>query len=514
MRYYNAEDMSRSYHVTLRDLRRPRLTADERKKLRAELRRKRLTKFLVGEQRARVAPVAGAPPDAIPIDVERAPGAYYPAEHDDLRAVMARLPPGAIDGLAGVRLRVGREAQLDYARRRDGRPAPSERDPLLGRYGRALWPGVYVGVCLGQYDPDTSVIDLYAYAVDPAALRPADAAKAYLRLGALSTFVHEVAHHVSHSLASRRGRWFAGEAPDEIYAERYEHAWTRDVVAPYLERAYPDACRAFEAFVRAHACVGRPLAWFAGDPRKTRRGGRTRTTLSSEGRALEGLFAGTLAGREPLDLAVEFADELHFADLFEDALEAVEATLARYPGAPSALALRADVLEHLGRFDEAEGAARDTLARAPREARAWETIAALALRRGAWRTLAEAGEQLVALRDDLHDQALACRAAIELGVDAQHRVEALVAATKPSQYPTEADVLAALWALRRGDPAASFALANERLVGEPSTAFRSRTAPLKAICLEAAKALGVAEGLPTLDEADERVLHRQGFERP
>lgn len=131
--------MSRSIHTTWRHLQELRRGTDadrtakgeEAKRLRQELRRKHEIKAQIAVERGLPtrAPVA-ASPEAIPICV-RDSGAYihYPASPDDLRAVMARIPPGTFDGLSGIELCCGEQLQNRRSIRRPttSGPSPSAR---------------------------------------------------------------------------------------------------------------------------------------------------------------------------------------------------------------------------------------------------------------------------------------------------------------------------------------------------------------------------------------------------
>jgi hypothetical protein len=87
--------MSRSEHATRRDRRDPE-----------DLPRKRRIKALIAAERQR--PRTDEPPvvaDAVPIEVrDRGPFLQYPASVEDLRDLLARLPPGCVNGVARIEL--------------------------------------------------------------------------------------------------------------------------------------------------------------------------------------------------------------------------------------------------------------------------------------------------------------------------------------------------------------------------------------------------------------------------
>jgi hypothetical protein len=74
-----------------------------------------------------------------------------------------------------------------------------------------------------------------------------------LRLWGLSTFVHEVAHHDDAMRRVARGRWrMAVKKKVEDYADTLQAEWARDVVVPYLERAYPAEVALLNAWMARH----------------------------------------------------------------------------------------------------------------------------------------------------------------------------------------------------------------------------------------------------------------------
>jgi hypothetical protein len=113
--------MSRSEHATRREPGDP-----------GDLERKRHVKALVARERLQPRPPwPEVVADAVPITVEdhEGPFVHHPASVDDLRAVIARLPPGSMDGIAGIELCLGR-LPADSADLED-----DAIDPLVGRFG-------------------------------------------------------------------------------------------------------------------------------------------------------------------------------------------------------------------------------------------------------------------------------------------------------------------------------------------------------------------------------------------
>jgi hypothetical protein len=276
--------MSRSEHATRRDPRDP-----------DDLDRKRRIKALVAEERLRPksAPaMLGADSVAITIEDHHGPFVHYPASIDDLRAVIARLPVGVINGITRIELSLGR-APAEHA----GEEADPV-DPLIGRAGIEVVPGVYSSRVLGTYTLDGGRIRLFAYIYDP---DRADRGvfELYLRLRQLATFMHELGHHQNESTRVARGRWRADVHDEhEMYAEAVQYAWTADVVVPYLEEAYPVEVAALRSWMIQHGGIALPLEVLAGDPRTTNGIDGERLFFGVDG-AFEQLLRDVAAGELP-----------------------------------------------------------------------------------------------------------------------------------------------------------------------------------------------------------------------
>lgn len=118
-----------------------------------------------------------------------------------------------------------------------------------------------------------SRIQLFAFVCEEGLPFP-EFSRIYLKLYALSVFVHEVAHHQDQMIRTARGRWRADQ-PDnsEIYAENWEYQWTHEAVIPYLKEAYEAEVEALAHWVKEQIGINIPLTQLAGDPRRTAKGG-------------------------------------------------------------------------------------------------------------------------------------------------------------------------------------------------------------------------------------------------
>ncbi len=300
------------------------------------------------------------------------PELHYPANPEDIRAVLHRLPPGVTSGLASLELTPAWWWDAECGDRYPGDP-----DPLTGRLGLELLPGIFCTPILGRYGPDTARIWLqgYVYAED---LPDRPLWELYLRLRMLQTLCHEVAHHWDWTARRGRGRWRGDDRKrNEDYAERMTFTWTRSAVLPYLRATYPEACRALAAWFREHGGVELPLELLAndaGNPDTHPHTAAIRSVFTVEG-AVQHLIEDVRAGENRTATRLGFARNLHYAEYYEEALTAIDSVLADDPEHAEAWTLTGDIRVHQERYVEARELVERVLARCPEEQDAWEVLA-------------------------------------------------------------------------------------------------------------------------------------------
>jgi tetratricopeptide (TPR) repeat protein len=345
--------MSRSIHEThrqLRDVNREQ-HADLTKQrkaiggIRQQLRIKQTIKRQVEvERRDAELPLQPSQVGLLPIHLlEMGPEIHYPASVTDLRNVMQALPKGVLDGLSVIELRLE-----SNPKHHQGEP-----DPFLGRFGHEVLPGVYSAHALGTHYTD-GTIGLSAYVYDPNGPHQEWLAL-YLRLQMLSTFVHEVAHRFDWTARRARGRWrMDNRHHNERYAKAFEHEWTKHVIVPYLERAYPHLLQALQVWVEHHG--GSRVTVF--DLAKSR---DAHSEFFSRQRAFVSLVENVANAMPRNETRIEYARELHSAEAYDLALESLESILRDSPGEPEALILKADIKVHLCQFQAARQLAESVL---------------------------------------------------------------------------------------------------------------------------------------------------------
>ena len=297
------------------------------------------------------------------------PGMQFPAGPDDVRAVLQRLPPGVVQGLTGVVL----TPAFWWSTRSD---SSSEPDPLLGRPGLELLPGIFATPILGTYFPGPARIELQGY-VYAETLPDRPIWELYLRLMMLQTLCHEVGHHWDWTARRAGDRWREpGAKKSEAYADRQAFTWTREYVLPYLRETYPEACRALSDWLREHGGVDpglEQLAHDCGNP-VTPPGTAAIRSLFSMHEAIDRLMREVYAGEDRNTTRREFARELHYGEYYPEALAALEAVLADTPGDPEALTLVADVYVHQERYAEARSLVEPLLAEHPEALATWKVF--------------------------------------------------------------------------------------------------------------------------------------------
>lgn len=189
--------------------------------LRANIHRQRSIRKRVRQTRARGELVPHTA-ETVPIVIE--PGdarTHHGATERDLREVMRRLPPGDLDGLGEIALR---------------RP--------MAHWGWSRLEGVVASFVRGRYGERARGIAVYAFE-DAADLEPE--ITCFLRLSALGTFVHELAHHFDYMFRTTGDRWRMDDSEKtEAFAHRRALAQMSEIVMPYLLQGYPDDVETLE----------------------------------------------------------------------------------------------------------------------------------------------------------------------------------------------------------------------------------------------------------------------------
>jgi len=264
-------------------------------------------------------PLLPVDPDRLPIIVEdEAPYVFHAAGEQDIREILRRLPRGSLDGLQAIRLEIDRREETD----------PLPRDPFTGRGRLQLLPGVYTSLLLGWYRRSTATVGLHAYLGEPAAIAPF---AAWLRLRALKTLLHELAHHFDLSFRTGRGRWdLADHEKKEAWAHRRGGVESDRIVTEYLLERYPEEVARLQSWFEAQLGVELPPII---------------PTIDDHQIGLvfpfRHLVLAAHAGDDIEEIRVTFARAAHREAVNDVAGRIVGAVLERNPEHPRGLALRA-----------------------------------------------------------------------------------------------------------------------------------------------------------------------------
>lgn len=377
-----------------------------------ELRKKQRVKREARRKRAGSRPAAPTSPETIRIRVGDESGyVHYPADENDVREILARLPAGSVDGLEQIDLCLGAE----YIEEREGRQHPAEdepkRDPFVGRISREILPGVYASDVRGSYR--TGRVWVYAFVYDRDQL-PDGPWEVYLRLLMLSVLVHELGHHEDYTLRAEWGRWTTNNVHAlEHHAERRESQHLDEIVIPYLRETCPDEVPDLEQWVRDHIGVSIPLVALASGEAHHQDGeiSAFRRTFGTADMAFCDFVCSSLNGKK--DAKLDFARDLYFSKYTELALSILDATLEATPFRTDALTLKARILvsskategaEGAARLDEAECLVRRALKIDPKHVESWQTLLQVFERRGNCVGVIDAANQVLGLIDPEQDR--------------------------------------------------------------------------------------------------------------
>lgn len=367
--------MSRSIHTTHRDLEDQKrfINADKDKiqKLYEKISKKRRLKNQEKSRRLNEKyNVPAVSPEGIPIFiVDEGENIHYPASPDDLRAILHCLP-GVYDGISEIRLSLGKNEQ-EKSGQADGNEWLSP-DPYTGRLGDEIIPGAYIGHCGGTYNPNSTLIHLFAYVYDRS-IPDIKMWELYFRLKMLSTFVHELGHHYDYFQ-----RWQMLDDSmdkDERVADRFEYRWVQDYVLPYLKKKYPSEVKQLCDWIEEHGGLSVSLDMLAPDPRVTEENGWVKILFGGVPCAVESLAKNAAEGAEPDVMRMNFAWNLHVNEHYNESLNLLESILEQQPDKVEALILKADTLVHVKKHDAAKRIVEDVLTKDNRNVEAWEVLA-------------------------------------------------------------------------------------------------------------------------------------------
>lgn len=406
--------MSRSVHTTRRELRETRLDSYRDAKLQAE-EVARIETELVRKRRIKVSAVALDVPSGlagpVPIRVmDEGKPVVHPATAQDIEAVIERLPVGVLNGLSEIVLGLGAQSQLEL-----GDSSLWDPDPVLGRVGHELLPGVHAGWVYGTYSSWSCSIQLYGFVEDPSLVSPMPMS-AFLKLHILSTFVHEVAHHLDYTQRVARRRWRADETEKkEDFASERQWEWTLECVVPYLEHAYPEEVASLLDWIERHGKVRFSLGELVLRPREA--------YVSSMEQCLGRLVRNVREARTELETLLDFVVDLKIVDKYTRAHEALDYLLNEAPEHEEGLTLRLQLWNFEQRHEDALELAGRLIKQDPNHREAWNSMARVYAALQQWDRVVEVTTQCLGRFSESYDALwpleLRCMAYWQLGMQAE-----------------------------------------------------------------------------------------------
>lgn len=314
--------------------------------------------------------------DQVPIFVDdEAPYIFHPADEEDIRAILRRLPPGSLDGLQAIRLCIDHE---------EAHGEPRVRDPFTGRLRHEIVPGVFSSSTAGDYTRSTGTIRLFPCLCEPATLGPCGLV---FKMDALRTLVHEVAHHFDNTFRKKRNRWDVRDKNEE-WAERIEEEQAAALVVPYISERYSIECKELRSWTKEHGGAALSPSMLHGDD----------DGEPSARRAFLNLVRSVRSGKDRDEASIAFASDLHLSGKQEPARKAVQRVLSRRPDDPAALAVSACITQCVDRDHKAaEALCWRAIDLDPACLEAWKVLARGQAIQKKWQGAAQACERVLAL---------------------------------------------------------------------------------------------------------------------
>lgn len=288
------------------------------------------------------APQPTLSPDNIPLQItvnDQSEYVHFPLTEPDVREVLKLLPAGISDGLSTIVFCLGTAYMKEYEP--DDTDLPT--DPFTGRISHEDIPGLFLPPVLGSYNFVANRISLYAYVFDRDTLKT-PVFESYLKLKMLRILLHELSHHDDQMRRTARGRWLGCRwTKAEDYAYTNQQKLVSEVITAFILEKYKTAMSELSSWIEEHGGCKVPLDELI-------KGG----VIFTVSEAVEGLFTN-VANEEPsAKTKYHFANELHYARRYDEALYILNNLLREDPGNTEAKLLVADIHCHLNEYDQAE----------------------------------------------------------------------------------------------------------------------------------------------------------------
>ena len=134
----------------------------------------------------------------------------------------------------------------------------------------------------------------------------------------------------------------------EIYAENMAHQWVREYVVSYVMDAYPEDFYQLNNWMKKTMGLAIDLSLLIGDCRATTKNDTIRiNTLFRTCSAFEEFVDSILSGKDETASRIRLAEELHYSEEYDVALQILDRVLKFNPKNVDAIGLYGDIYEHL-----------------------------------------------------------------------------------------------------------------------------------------------------------------------
>lgn len=438
-------------------------------------------------------------PDSLPIPITvQDEGEYvnYPLSKSDVEAILELLPTGIGNGLSGIVFCLGKASMQEHKSDFND-PEP---DPFTGRASLTYISGLYIPPVLGAYYFNTNRIFLYAYIYDGKALKCREL-ECYLKLKMLKTLLHELSHHDDQMRRAARGRWLGCKSNKaEDFAIARQQTLVSDALISFLNGQYGPDLSKLSAWIEEHGGCNIPLADLIKDG-----------VIFTIQEAVEGLFANVLSAESPARTRYQFAELLHFARWYEEALHILNELLKDDPANTEATLLIADIQVHRLAYDRAEEIVEPILQAYPGNTKALEILCDVLFARQRWPELVVKLDRLLTPSDEggnwrqanyLGQQILAC---LHLGDLNKAEAAWLAYPDKASRHKVRKSAFQSLLLLQKGQYEEAMKVAVNVIQKKISLVGREKTIA-KYVFNTAAVKLGKGDNIRQLSKSDRLVL--------
>lgn len=247
------------------------------------------------------------------VEEENFEGVIFPIYQADIKSIINELPSSMTFNLKQIKL-----THNEF-----------EKNEIL--------PGIWSSTILGTAFIGKNKINLYGYEIKESSNPFIDQMLFYLKVNAMGTLIHELAHHYDFTLSyARKGRYRNTKELDiEEYAHHVERDFYLNEVCKYIEEKYYCENMKFKKWMVSIGCLPLELKYF--DPGLMR---------NPDYYILSNLFWGLYEGIDSIELNLTLANELYTLGEIEASEKYVNYILENQENNENAQKLKGKILLH------------------------------------------------------------------------------------------------------------------------------------------------------------------------